>query len=82
MSQILSCNQAVTPEEATMYETAAAATREAEELLPVSKAWRVDGFQSGGETLCIVKHWPRHKTEICAERRWLKIAETKPRRKK
>ena len=29
----------------------------------------------------IVKHWPKHKTEICAERRWLKVGHTKPKRK-
>ena len=73
--------QAITPEDATMFETAKMAEQDAEDLVPRNRAWRVDQFAHRGEPMFIVKHWPKHKTEICAERRWLKVGNTKPKRK-
>ena len=73
--------QAITPEDATMFETVAEATKTGDEVMPRNRQWRVDPFAHRGEPMFIVKHWPKHKTEICAERRWLKVGHTKPKRK-
>lgn len=80
---ILSLAQAEVPEDATPFETAAMASRAADRFLPQTKDSKVQSrMASGGETMFIVKHWPRHKTELCAERRWMKLANKKKRRKK
>lgn len=81
MTRILGSRQAMTPEEATMFETAHEAAKTADAILSKSRSWRVDGFMNKGEAMCVIKHWPSNKTEICAERRWLKVGETRPKRR-
>ena len=79
---LFSSVQAATPEDATHFETIAEATKMADQLIPSNRKWKVDAALHGGETRCVVKHWPRHKTELCAERRWLKVATKKKGKKK
>lgn len=69
---IYGANQAVTPEEATIFETVEQALKAADRVMPKTKTWRTDAVKIRGETLVTIKHWPKGSTELCAERRWLK----------
>lgn len=80
---MLSIAQAEVPDDATRFETETIAADAAHRFLRVTKTWRIEEWMmAGGEKMFVVKHWPRHKMELCAERRWMKLNNTKKRRKK
>lgn len=70
---IFGANQAEVPERATLFETVEQATKAADKVMPRTRLWKTEAVQVKGETLVVVRHWPRGGSEISSDRRWLRI---------
>lgn len=76
----LSSVQADAPQLASLFESEEKA-REATALLGPTRRWRTEPCLVKGETFTVVRHWPETEGPIGAGRKWLRIANPKPRKK-
>ena len=77
----LSGIQAEVPEKASLFETEESARTTGQSLVPRTRRWCIEPCTVKGEVFLVVRHWPENEGPIGAGRRWLKIANPKPRKK-